>query len=201
MGHRARMALLTPEEVFQTLVRYPPARAAVLAVWARTPLRLRAALLDHMPVARFRVGVLGLLVDAEGRALLLEHRFRARHAWGLPGGWLDAAEDPAVGLARELREELDLQVAPEELELLEAIAPYETSRLELFFRVRREPACVPPNIEFLRAGRFGAHELPAEMFAPHRALVLRHMGAQSGPEGPPARAAADGIASPTDAAD
>jgi len=172
------MAMIDPEELFATLARYGPTRAALLRLWASTPTPVRAVLLNHMPVARFRVGVLGLLVREDGRVLLLEHRFRAHHPWGLPGGWLGGTEDPAEGLARELAEELDLQVPAVDLRLLEAITPYDSPRLELFFAVPATPRSVPPNIEFLSSRWFDASELPTDMFPPHRALVLRHLGAQ-----------------------
>ena len=60
--------------------------------------------------ARYTVGVAGVVLDERGRVLVVEHVFHPRHAWGLPGGWIDADEDPAQALKRELREELGLEV-------------------------------------------------------------------------------------------
>lgn len=60
--------------------------------------------------AKFTVGVVGVLFNAQGEILLLEHVFHPYHPWGLPGGWVDHNEDPAQGLARELQEELRLTV-------------------------------------------------------------------------------------------
>lgn len=59
---------------------------------------------------RYTAGVVGVLFDAQGRVLLVEHVFHAPHAWGLPGGWMNRAEDPAVTLVREFQEELALEV-------------------------------------------------------------------------------------------
>ncbi len=60
---------------------------------------------------RFTIGAVGVLLDASGeRVLLVEHVFHAVHPWGLPGGWLGRREDPAVGVAREFREETGLRV-------------------------------------------------------------------------------------------
>ena len=61
--------------------------------------------------ARYTVGVAAVVLDADGKALLVEHAWHPRHPWGLPGGWIDDDEDPAAALQRELREELQLQVA------------------------------------------------------------------------------------------
>jgi len=40
----------------------------------------------------------------------LEHVFRGRHPWGLPGGWVGRHERPQDALRRELREEVGLSV-------------------------------------------------------------------------------------------
>jgi ADP-ribose pyrophosphatase YjhB (NUDIX family) len=42
--------------------------------------------------------------------LLLKHRFRPGPGWGMPGGFIEAGEQPADALRRELREEVRLEV-------------------------------------------------------------------------------------------
>ncbi|MCU0512792.1 MAG: NUDIX hydrolase [Anaerolineae bacterium] len=59
---------------------------------------------------RYSVGVIGVIFNAEGRVLLVEHVFHPHLPWGLPGGWIGRDEDPAHAIARELREELALRV-------------------------------------------------------------------------------------------
>ena len=59
--------------------------------------------------------VAAALIDPEGRALLQQ---RAPHRsmpglWEFPGGKVEAGETPEAALARELAEELGIQVAPE----------------------------------------------------------------------------------------
>ena len=51
-----------------------------------------------------------LLIDADGRTLLV--RKRGTQAFMQPGGKIDAGEQPAEALARELHEELNLRIAP-----------------------------------------------------------------------------------------
>lgn len=59
--------------------------------------------------ARYSVGVAAVILDEDGRVLLVEHAYHPRLPWGLPGGWLDSDEEPAAAIARELKEELQLQ--------------------------------------------------------------------------------------------
>lgn len=79
------------------LQRFPPLR------WA---LRLAVRLL----VPRHHVGAVGVVFNDAGQILLVEHVFRPNFPWGLPGGWIEAGEDPAAAVRRELEEELQLQV-------------------------------------------------------------------------------------------
>lgn len=57
---------------------------------------------------RYTVGVAAVIFNAEGRVLLVEHAYHPRFPWGLPGGWIGADEEPSAAIARELREELQL---------------------------------------------------------------------------------------------
>lgn len=62
--------------------------------------------------------VAAALIDSEGRILLTQ---RPAHKalgglWEFPGGKLEANETPEHALARELKEELDLGVAPQDFE-------------------------------------------------------------------------------------
>ena len=53
---------------------------------------------------RKKVSAGGIAFDTDGRILLVNPSYKAR--WDLPGGILEAGEDPITGLRREIREEL-----------------------------------------------------------------------------------------------
>lgn len=85
-------------------------RALAWALRRCAPLRAGLRLAVRVAVRGQRVGAVGLLRDGEGRVLVAKHVFRPRHPWGLPGGWAHRGEDPARTVARELREELGVDV-------------------------------------------------------------------------------------------
>lgn len=86
-------------------------RRAAASTIRRAPwIAVSARWLYRLLQARFSAGVVGVIFNAAGEVLLVEHVFHPYHPWGLPGGWVDRREDPANTLLREMREELELQV-------------------------------------------------------------------------------------------
>jgi len=80
----------------------------VVAVYARAPERPRRAVV-RLVTPGYRVGVLAVLQRPDGRVLLVDQPYT--EGWSLPGGDLKRGETVGQGLARELREEVGLDVA------------------------------------------------------------------------------------------
>lgn len=66
---------------------------------------------DDNQAYRFPVSVKGVVIR-DGRVVLLENE---RHEWELPGGKLEPGESPESCVAREIAEELRLEVEPRRL--------------------------------------------------------------------------------------
>jgi ADP-ribose pyrophosphatase YjhB (NUDIX family) len=88
-------------------------------------------------MARFTATVACVIEDDAGRILLLKHRFRTGSGWGIPGGFINAGEQPEEALRREVCEEVGL-----DLRALHFV----------FVRTRKRPN----NIEFIYRGASGA---------------------------------------------
>src|SRR5437870_13835634 len=84
-------------------------RRLLLRVWRDVPFPgwMRTLFL-RMLNPSVMVGAMALIQDDQGRILVLEHTYRRRTPWGLPGGWLKGAETPEAGLVREVLEETGL---------------------------------------------------------------------------------------------
>lgn len=85
------------------------------APWVVTSARL----IWRIGQAKFTAGVVGVVFNAQGQVLLVEHVFHPYAPWGLPGGWVDRRESPFETVSRELQEELQLTVNVGELLLAE----------------------------------------------------------------------------------
>ncbi len=83
---------------------------------------------------------IGVIPDAAGRILMLRARYSGH--WLLPGGAIEAGEDPLHGLNRECREELGVRVT---VERLTGIYAFPTQR-EMYFAFRCLPLDGPPAL-------------------------------------------------------
>jgi 8-oxo-dGTP diphosphatase len=115
-----------------------------------------------------------VLVEA-GRVLLTQRK-RGTHlagAWEFPGGKVEPGEDPRDALARELAEEIGMEVTVgDPMEITFHRYP-EKSVLLLFFVVERKPGSPDPRaIDVADVKWAGPDELHDEMFPPADVAIL-----------------------------
>jgi 8-oxo-dGTP diphosphatase len=119
----------------------------------------------------YMVGAMALIQDDQGRVLVLEHTYRRRVPWGLPGGWLKRAESPEVGLAREVLEETGLRVR---VDGLLAADFWGDSQLDLLYR------CSVQSGSYQSSDETGLHRwvLPAQLpeLLPNQRALLHKAG-------------------------
>ena len=126
-------------------------------IWRRFPARLRRWSMRLLHT-RFTVTAGALIFNHDGQVLLLKHRFRAGSGWGLPGGFLEAGEQPIDALRRELREELGIEI--QEVEIFTARSFRKPKQVEVLFRGRADGPVTPRTIEVERAEWFSLDALP-----------------------------------------
>ena len=121
--------------------------------------------------ARFTVTAGGLIFNDTGQVLLLKHRFRAGSGWGLPGGFLEAGEQPLEALKRELREEIGVEV--ETADIFASRSFKKPRQVEVLFRCRITGVVKPRTMEVERAEWFSIESLPEGLPGDQRLLIER----------------------------
>jgi 8-oxo-dGTP pyrophosphatase MutT (NUDIX family) len=122
----------------------------------------------------FKVSIKGVLTAPDGRVVLLQNE---RDEWELPGGQIELGESPAECLAREIQEELCLQI--------EVRQPLDTYLFEVtpdrhVFIVTYGCALIGPfnptaGYEHKRIGLFSHDCLPANLPAGYKASIAYAM--------------------------
>ena len=121
--------------------------------------------------ARFTVTAGALIFNDTGQVLLLKHRFRAGSGWGLPGGFLEAGEQPLEALKRELREEIGVEV--ETADIFASRYFKKPRQVEVLFRCRITGVVKPRTMEVERAEWFSIESLPEGLPGDQRLLIER----------------------------
>ena len=127
------------------------------SVWVSAPRFLRRWSV-RLINARFTVTAAGIILDSEDRVLLLKHRFRSGSGWGIPGGFIEADEQPEDGLRRELQEEIGFEL--QALKLYKARTFEGTRQIEIIFSGRAQGAVTPQSQEIKKAEWFTLDALP-----------------------------------------
>ena len=107
---------------------------------------------------RFTVTAGAIVFNDSGHVLLLKHRFRTGSGWGLPGGFLEAGEQPLDALRRELREEIGMEI--KDVEVFAARSFSKPRQVEVLFRCRANGSPQPQDMEIERAEWFSVNSLP-----------------------------------------
>ena len=111
-----------------------------------------------MTNAHFTVTVGGIIFNHRGQVLLLKHVFRPGSGWGLPGGFLQADEQPEEALRRELHEEVQLDI--DEAKLFKTRSFKNPRQIEIVFLCKTRDETSSKSFEVESAGWFSVDSLP-----------------------------------------
>lgn len=123
------------------------------------------------------LGVRALVIDKSGRVFLVRHSYVS--GWHLPGGGVEAGETLTQALARELREEGNIELtAPPQLHgVFFNNRASRRDHVALFVvRAFRQTAAPVPDREIRATGFFALDALPNDTTAATRARIIEVLG-------------------------
>ena len=130
---------------------------------------VRARGLWRLTRPKYSVGVVGVVFNDDHHVLMVEHVFHPYTPWGLPGGWVERNEHPALGVSRELHEELSLTVTVGPI----VAADYAgAAHLDLAYLCAAQGPVGALSYELLQYGWFDPDDLP-ETHTFHRSAIAQ----------------------------
>lgn len=117
----------------------------------------------------FTVSAAALVTNEAGEVLLLDHVLRPGSGWGLPGGFVNAGEQPDDAVRREVKEETGIDLADVEIIRVRTLKQH----IEIIFRARGigEPEVQSVEIKSLRW--FRPDEVPGEMALDQQFIIQK----------------------------
>ncbi|MFN0072976.1 MAG: NUDIX hydrolase [Chloroflexota bacterium] len=120
----------------------------------------------------------GVVVVRDHRVLLAKRGIEPlKGYWDIPGGFLEAGEDPAAGAVRELLEETGLHIELHELLGMfvdrYGAGDHALFTLNIYFLADAPDGEPQPEDDVAELAWFGRYELPDALAFPHLRLVLQ----------------------------
>ena len=135
-------------------------------VWKRMPSALRW-LLVRLTQKKFTASAGAVVLDPEGRILLLEHIFRPASGWGIPGGFIEPGEDPAEAVRREVREETGVEIS----EISFHAVRNRGTHMEFIYAANASGGGEILSDEIISLGWFPPDSLPEEMHPAQKLII------------------------------
>ncbi len=135
-------------------------------IWMKLPWQLRLGLV-RLTQTKFTASVVAVVFNSENKVLLLEHFFRSGSGWALPGGFIEANEQPEEAIKREIFEEASLEIRNLKLVSIRT----RLRHLEILFRAEADGTPNPNSYEIRKAEWFSTDNLPPNLNETQKFLI------------------------------
>lgn len=116
---------------------------------------------------KFTVSVAAIITNERNEILLLDHVLRPFSGWGIPGGFIEAGEQPDAAVRREIREETGLEFITLEMIRVRTIKRH----VEIIFRATTTGKGEVKSREINALGWFEIGKMPGRMSGVQKSLI------------------------------
>ena len=117
----------------------------------------------------FTVSAASVVVNPEGKVLILHHILRPNTGWGLPGGFIDAGEQPQAAVERELKEETGISIDDIRMLYMRTLGRH----VEIVFAAAASEEGEIRSSEIDHLGWYSFDELPEKLSAHDKRTIER----------------------------
>ncbi len=137
-------------------------------IWSSTPkfLRLRVIRLTQK---KFTASVAAVIVNQQREVLLLDHVLRPFSSWGLPGGFMEAGEQPESAIKREIYEETGLELEAVKMFRIRTLGRH----IEILFTAEPKGTARVKSREIKDFGWFKAEDMPEKMSTGQKSIIKK----------------------------
>ena len=135
------------------------------------PKELRTFITRRFQV-KFTVSAAGIITNERGEVLLLNHVLRPLSGWGVPGGFLNASEQPEAAFRREVKEETGIDVTDVSVVRMRTLRRH----IEIMFLAKGIGEATVKTREITELGWFAVNDMPKEMSLDQQFLIRRTLG-------------------------
>ena len=129
-------------------------------IWVRLPPAVRMWLV-RLTQPTFTASAAAVVLNDKREVLLLNHILRPSSGWGLPGGFLDAGEQPETAIHRELKEETGIEIQDVRMLHIRVLG----RQIEILFAAQSQQTPQVKSREITELGWFASGYLPEQL--PH----------------------------------
>ena len=137
-------------------------------IWKKLPPWVRMRL-TRLSQPTFTVSVAGIITNAEGAVLLLNHVLRPVSGWGIPGGFINFGEQPEAAFKREIREETGIEMTDISLYRIRTLKRH----VEIMYTAKSTGDAQVKSREIIELGWFDPDGVPVEMNLDQQFLIRK----------------------------
>jgi 8-oxo-dGTP diphosphatase len=143
-------------------------------VWKTMPKRARRWV-TRLSQASFTASAAAVVSNEAGEVLLLNHLLRPASGWGLPGGFINAGEQPDDAVRREIREETGLELRNVRLLRVRTLRRH----IEIIFAAQAAGEPRVMSREIIELGWFTVDNMPPDLALDQQFIVKEALEAET----------------------
>jgi ADP-ribose pyrophosphatase YjhB (NUDIX family) len=137
-------------------------------IWQALPRAVRLKII-RTTQKKFTASVGAVILNEEGKFLLLDHVLRPSSGWGIPGGFMNPSEQPESAIKREIFEETGLELFDIKMIWVRTIGKH----IEILFRAKGKGIASVKSREIRDLGWFEIESMPENMTEIQKSIVRK----------------------------